>query len=110
MVTVKNYALREGEKGTFVSLELVGDLEMVQSSNTGRFYATVRRCFVSSTLDEETAKQMVGKNIKGSISRVEVEEYEYTVPETAEVILLKHRWDYTPEEGNVVALPRTQAA
>ncbi|MCD6013166.1 MAG: hypothetical protein K0Q79_3028 [Flavipsychrobacter sp.] len=31
MVTVVNYHLREGEKGKYISLELNGDLEMVQS-------------------------------------------------------------------------------
>lgn len=31
MVIVKNYSLRQGEKGAYVSLELEGDMEMVQS-------------------------------------------------------------------------------
>ena len=42
MVHVKNYALRERKDGeTFISLELAGGLEMVQSPETGKFFAYV---------------------------------------------------------------------
>ena len=78
MVTVKNYVLRESKEGKgFISLELQGDLEMVQSMETGKFYATVRTCNVSSTFDEATAKTMIGKQMPGSIKRVQTETYEY---------------------------------
>lgn len=103
MVTVVNYHLREGEKGKYISLELNGDLEMVQSQNTGRFYATVRRCFIFSTFEEKVAKMMVGKQMPGSIVRVPCEPYDYTVPETAEVIKLAYKYDYVPDEVRVVA-------
>ena len=97
MVRVKSYALRSGENGDYVSLELEGDLEMVQSSNTGRFYATTRRCSISSTFDEPTAQKMIGKELPGAIVRVQCEPYEYVVPETAETIQLVHRYDYRPD-------------
>jgi hypothetical protein len=49
MVTVKSFVQRIGKDDKpFISLELTGDIELVQSQNTGRFYATVRRCFISS--------------------------------------------------------------
>lgn len=98
MVKVINAHLREGANGSFVSLELQGDLELVQSQTTGRFYATARRCFISSTFDINVAKQFVGKTIKGSIIRVETDPYDYTVPETGEVITLAHNYDFLPEE------------
>ena len=97
MVRVKSYALRTGENGDYVSLELEGDLEMVQSSNTGRFYATTRRCSISSTFDEITARKMVGKELAGEIVRVQCGQYDYTNPETGEIIQLAHRYDYRPE-------------
>lgn len=97
MIIVKDYHVREGERGNFISLELMGDIEMVQSANTGRFYATARRCFVSSTFDETVAKHMVGKEMSGNIARKQCEPYEYTIPETGEVIMLAHTWDYQPE-------------
>jgi hypothetical protein len=99
MVTVKQVHLREGERGKFYSLELVGDVELVQSQNTGRFYATARRCFISSAFDEVTANELVGTKFRGSIVRVEADPYDFTIPETGEVVKLAHSWDYVPEEG-----------
>ena len=41
MVKVKAYHLRKNAEGQpYVSLELLGEVELVQSQNTGRFYAT----------------------------------------------------------------------
>jgi len=102
MVIVKNYHLREGEQGNYYSLELIGEPELIQSQNTGRFYATIRRCFISSTFDETIARMMVGKQIKGNIVRVQCDPYEYTLPETGEVITIGHRYDYMPEQAPVL--------
>jgi hypothetical protein len=101
MVRVINVHLREGEKGSYVSLELQGDITLVQSQNTGRFYATAKRCFIYSTFDEATAKSLIGTQIPGTIQRVDCEPYEFTVPETGEVIQLAHSYQYVPEEGKV---------
>lgn len=104
MVTVTSYSLRTSKEGSsFVSLILQGDLEMVQSSETGRFYATMKTCSISSTFDENTAAALVGKQIPGSIVKEQCEPYEYTIPETGEVISLSHRYVYSPEENGVVA-------
>ena len=104
MITIVATHLREGEKGSFVSLELQGDVELVQSMNTGRFYATAKKCFVSSTFNEEQANGLVGTKLPGSIIRVEAEPYEYTVPETGEIIELSHTYTYLPPsaERNMV--------
>src|SRR5687768_3240275 len=101
MVKVTNASERTSENGPFVILELTGDLEMVQSSNTGRFYGTVRKCSVSATVDLATAKGFIGKQIPGSIVRVRAEPYDYALPETGEVIKLAHRYDYIPSDAMV---------
>jgi hypothetical protein len=107
MVTVKNYQLREGKDGKppYITLELAGDIELVQSANTGRFYATCRKCFIYSTFDELIAKQMVGKQIPGTIARVNCDPYDYTISETGEVIKLAHTYTYLPEGNKVVGEP-----
>ena len=98
MVTVVNYHRHSNAEGEeYFTLELRGDLEMVQSQSTGRFYASTNRCYVSSTFDENTCKLMIGKSIPGSIVKKEVEQYDYTVPESGEVIQLTHRWEFQPE-------------
>lgn len=98
MVTITNYHLRQRKDGKqFIALEIQGDLEMVQSMETGKFYATARRCSITSTFDESTAKNLIGKNISGKIIRVTCDSYEYTIPETGEVINLSHSYEYQPE-------------
>ncbi len=108
MVIVKNYFLREGEKGDYVTLQLEGDIELVQSQNTGRFYATARRCNIYSTFDEQTAARMVGAVMHGRIERVPCEPHLYTIPETGEQITLNYRWDYSPEDSPIPKPKRTK--
>ncbi len=110
MVQVVGYSLKTPKEGKpYVALELEGEIEMVQSQNTGRFYATVRRCTISSTFDEMTAERMVNKQMAGSIERVSCEPYEFTIRETGEVTLMSYRWDYQPEGARRYNQPRQKA-
>lgn len=106
MITIKNYRLRQNKEGKeFITLELQGDVELVQSMETGRFYATARRCNISSTFDEVTAKAIIGTTMPGRIVRQNCDAYEYSVPESGEVIKLAHRWEYQPEEVSMEVAP-----
>jgi hypothetical protein len=96
MVKIIATHLRQSEKGNFVSLELQGDIELLQSQQTGRFYATARRCFISTTFDLATAKSFVGNSLPGSIARVACDPYAYKVPETGEEVTLSHTFSYIP--------------
>lgn len=99
MVTVVNYHRHSNAEGEeFFTLELRGDLEMVKSQSTGRHYATTKRCTVSSTFDENVCKMMVGKTMPGKIIKKEVEQYDYALPESGEIVQLTHRWEFQPEE------------
>jgi hypothetical protein len=100
MVTVIGYETRKNkENEPFMALILQGDLVMVQSSETGRFYATAKKTSITSTFTEEQAKALIGRQIEGKIEKVLCEEYEYTVEETGEVITLSHRWEFRPENA-----------
>jgi hypothetical protein len=102
MVTVENYAVRQNSEGeSFVVLILQGDLELVQSSVTGRFYATTKRCSISSTFNEATASMMIGKQIPGSIQREACDPYDYVIQETGEKVTLQFRYVYSPVEQSV---------
>jgi hypothetical protein len=72
---------------------LQGGVEIVQSAN-GSSYLTVRKTSIATTFDEVTAMALIGTELQGSIEKVECEPYEYTIPQTGEVILLSHRWEY----------------
>lgn len=109
MVTVTGFAQRERKDGAkFFVLELNGGLELVQSSSTGKFYATARKCTIPSTFDETTAKLMIGQTVDGEIVRVASEPYEYLNKRTGEVLTLSHTYAYRPK-GAIELLGETQA-
>jgi hypothetical protein len=98
MVKIINCLERQNKEGkTFVVLELMGDVELIQSLNSGRFYATSRRASITSTFSQEEAKSLIGTTLPGRIVRTESEVYDYTIPESGEVITLAHRYEYVPE-------------
>ena len=100
MVTISNYFIRQNKNGdSFISLELTGDVEFIQSSLTGKFYASAKRCSISSVFTEEVAKALIGKQLPGAIQRVECDPYEYTVEKTGETLLLSHTYTYVPDES-----------
>jgi len=98
MVTVVDFATRQAKDGReFNVLILQGGLSMVQSKQTGNFYATVKKCSIPATFDEVTAKTMVGERITGSVQKKSCEPYSFVVKETGEVMQLDYRWVYLPE-------------
>lgn len=98
MVTITGYERRQGEKGEFFLLQLEGDIEFAYSQKTGLPYATVKKCFIPCTFNERTCQASVGKQMPGSIVKVSVAEYEYTVPETGEIKVLDYQYTYSPTE------------
>lgn len=99
MVTITNYHVRQNnENKSFIALELQGDIEMIQSASTGKFYASAKRCCMSSTFSEDVAKTLIGKQLPGRIDRIECEAYDFIVKNTGEVISLTHTYVYNPEE------------
>jgi len=102
MVTVKEYAIRQTKDGReFVALILQGGLCLVQSKQTNNFYATVKRCSIPSTFDEETAKGMIGEKIPGSVQRKPCDPYDFVIKDTGEVLHLDYRWAYVPEGATI---------
>lgn len=99
MVTIVDYHLSEDSEGKeFFSLSIQGKIEMVKSKETGRFYATARRTRITSTFDEDTCRDLLGTKLPGAIVKVDCEPYEYTIPETGEIVSLNHSYQYVPEE------------
>ena len=108
MVTITNYSERTRKDGTtFIALELTGGVELVQSNNTGKFYATVRKTSIPSTFDETIAKGLIGTQMKGDVVRVTVDPYEFTDKRTGEVLTLQHSFSYQPE-GSVELIGQTK--
>ncbi len=102
MLTIIDYSLKTNQKGEgFYALILQGGLEMVKSKVTERYYATLKKCSISSTFDEPTAKAMVGEKLAGSIQKQSCEPYSFVAKETGEIIEMTHRWVYLPEGASI---------
>ena len=108
MVTITNYQQRTRKDGSnFITLELTGGLEMVQSYSTGNFYATVRKCNIPSTFDDSIAKTVIGQQLQGDVVRVESDPYEFLNKRTGELMTLNHTYAYRPQ-GSVELIGHTR--
>jgi hypothetical protein len=100
MVTVTDYSKKMNTKDEeFFVLHLQGDVELIKSVSTGKFYAHVKKTSITSTLNEETCKSIIGKRLPGSIQKVECEAYEYKIPGTNDTVTLTHNYQYTETEN-----------
>ena len=102
MITVTDFAIRKSRDGReFIALILQGGLSLVQSKQTGNYYATVKKCSIPSTFDEKTAKAMVGEKVPGSVQKKPCEPYTFVAKETGEIVALDYRWVYVPEGATI---------
>lgn len=100
MVTVIDAVERKNSKGeTFTALILTGGVEMVKSQN-GKFYATVRKASVPSTLEQSLAKRMIGQKMPGLIIKKPCEPYPYKT-QSGEEIEIDFTYEYSAEAGSV---------
>lgn len=98
MVTITNYTARTNAQGeNFFALILQGGITMVQSKESGNYYATAKTTTITSTFDEATCLGLVGQKMPGEIVKAECEPYPYVIPETGEQITITHRWVYQPD-------------
>ena len=105
MVRIVDYVKRQNSEGEeFFLLVLQGGLQIIKSEESGRHYATAKKANLPTTFDENTCKSLIGEEIAGSIVRVETEPYEYTNPETGEIMTLSHRWEYVKESENLAEI------
>jgi hypothetical protein len=103
MVTIVDYRTYHREDGSeFHSLVVQGGVEAVKSKETGRIYLTARTAKVPCTFDESTCLTLKGTTLSGSIRKIDVEPYEYTIPSTGEIIKLSHRHEFMSEEESIV--------
>lgn len=102
MVTVVNYETKKNSDGEeFNVLILQGEIEMIQSKQTGKYYATAKTCSISCTFDELMCQNLIGKHLPGSIEKIEVDPYEYKIPNSEETITLTYTYFYDPHPKHV---------
>lgn len=95
MVTVIDFKTRKNaQEKDFNVLILQGDIELLKSQTTGRFYATARTCSISCTFNEVVCKALIGKQLPGRIEKMECDPYDYQIPNSDEVIRLNYIYYY----------------
>lgn len=100
MVKISNVLKKTRKDGTtFILLELTGSVELIQSSESGNFYATVKKANVPCTFDEQLATSLIGQELKGNIVRIMSEPYKFLNKRTGEVMTLSHTYAYRPENS-----------
>jgi hypothetical protein len=99
MVKINSIRKVETEDSSFIALDLVGDPEVVISKITGKPYLTAMRASMTCTFSEEVAQKLVGQTLPGRIEKIAAAEpYDWTNPQTGEVMVLNHNYAYVPEE------------
>src|ERR1017187_1851264 len=105
MITIISYQPRvNADEKEFFTLNLQGDVEILKSQKTNKFYATAKKASITCTFDEKTCKSLIGKTLAGDIIKVESEPYSYIIPANGETITLSHKYEYKPLLGEEQAV------
>ena len=105
MVKIIDFVKKQNkDEEDYFLLVIRGGLQLVRSQETGRYYATMKQVNLPTTFDEAPCKSLIGEQIPGSIVKVEVEPYEYALPETGEIITLSHRWEYVKDSDKLAEI------
>lgn len=103
MVKIVDFRTIQKEDGSeFCTLKVQSGVEAVKSKETGKMYLTAKTANVPCTFSEEICKSLIGSDLPGKIVKIEVEPYEYAVPDTGEVIVLSSRNEYVSDEDAIV--------
>lgn len=103
MVNVIAFQKRKSLEGReYFAIQLQSDeIEFNISETSGRHYATLKKCWMSTTFDEATCKIMIGKQMPGTIIKEECEPYSYVNEDTGEEVVISFRNTFVPIESEV---------
>jgi len=94
-VTIQSFQVKKNQKGEeFVVLNLVSEIVLEKSANTGNVFASTYKANIIAAFDADTAKLLVGTKLPGAIIKKEVPPYEFTVKSTGKKMILKHTFEY----------------
>lgn len=103
MVKIVDFKTISKDDGSeFCALVVQGGIEAIRSQETNRMYFTARTVNVPCTFNESTCEALIGTDFPGSIQKVKVKPYEFVIPDTGEVITLRHRHEYVSDEEKFV--------
>ena len=110
MVTITGFKQRESAEGKkFIVLELEGGIQVQTSSSTGKPYATVSKATLPCTFDQQTANELVGTTLPGTIIKEDCEPYSFMSQSTNEEVTLTFKHVYkAPETDSEELRPVTR--
>jgi hypothetical protein len=82
---------------------LLGDVQVLNSKSSGKFYLTAKRVTLPTTLDEAQAKELVGTTLPGIIEKVDCPEYEIKMPNSNKKVKITHTFQYSPAVAGEVS-------
>ena len=93
MLTVTGIRKNKDDEGKeFISLIIESDLTMVKSK-AGTYYASRKKTSVYSTLDEDSARMLIGTKLDGEIVKEPCQPYTYQLDDGRE-IEMDYKWVY----------------
>lgn len=83
-------------KAEYNVIVLLGDVQVLNSKSSGKFYLTAKRVVLPTTLDQVQAKELVGTTLPGVIEKVDCPEYEIKMPNSNKKVKITHTFQYSP--------------
>ena len=96
MVRIIDYRVRQNTLGESFQVLIVQGIVLVQSKETGLYYATTKEASIPTTFDEATCKSLLGQTLEGTIHKVDCAPYEVVNQETGDVKELNFRYVFIP--------------
>ena len=104
MLTVTGIRKNKDDEGKeFISLIIESDLTMVRSK-AGTYYASRKKTSVYSTLDEGSARMLIGTKLAGEIVKESCQPYTYQLDDGRE-IEMDYKWVYKESSLVTDAVP-----
>ena len=90
-----------GDGKEFGVMILQGPIVAVRSKTSNKPYITAMKTSVPTTLDEQIAKNMVGKTLPGTIEKIACDPYEFLNHETGKKMKLDFTYMYNEEPATI---------
>jgi proteasome assembly chaperone (PAC2) family protein len=81
---------------------LLGDVQVLSSKSSGKFYLSAKRVTLPTTLDQNQAKELIGTTLPGVIEKVDCPEYEIKMPNSNKKVKITHTFQYSPTVADEV--------
>jgi hypothetical protein len=105
MVTITGFQQRKTADGKeFLVLQIEGGLHVQISETTGKPYATVAKSTLPCSFNEETARDLIGSTMPGTIVKEPCEPYSFINSVTNEEVTVSFRYAYKATETSTNAV------